>query len=941
VRTQGWYDSPRKRGTVHYFASQKWDSPRFARIASAHNNSQLFLAITSVGQPATDEAGRLLHAGERLRVGASINTGAGGRITFVTPKGSELHLDANSKVTFTSNTVAMLSRGRLYCTNRDKEIARIDTPAGHVRLLGTVVDAAVVGKDQVAVTVVEGKVQLSNGHGSALVGAGNRSILLADSAPGTGTPVDTLKETAWYHGRNDVQSDFGDIAYAFPRADGLLTEIWNVKADGTNAHRVGSFMGWSYDLGPWLPGERWLSMEWGSILWTTPDVKARSANAGAGHPIVDDRTVLLDAATGESVPVELPKGYQALYTSFAPDPTRLAFCGSYRADTNSGDHVAGGVYVYDRSSGKITQVYNGWIKTPVAWSPDGRHMAMSSGEGYTNDHKLLIIDTQTGEKQELGVTGAGPSYSPDGARIAYSGDFKHGGGWYNGIPMSGSIFTLDLAPGSKPVRVSPSEEDAVKPRWSPDGSRVVYVANTSRVCAAHADGTEHRVVYDSNGGTITKTSWSPDGNALFVVAEDSKRVTRTMLVGGDGSGVMKILGEPGKDTKLPADALRQTEKAVSAIKEAVFRFAMGKVDSLEADLNARRKNFAAAADSFSHLPWKFPLSGIGTDDALRYADVAAKEAAKPDAVVLHESCRERMQYMGFALTMATESHHRFPPDLKTALEWAGGSGWQIDWLSSTDRAHVMMLGTCPGAPGHSAEPFAYTMPADGQEPKIGDVVISCPLYPDISFKWSESDSRRLNRPVAYLDPGQCRVVEPGLPYYFENVGDAPLKVIHHSLSDTYEAQGKVKVLPLGKVYSNERFTVGPLDEIGAARAIDALATPDWGSLPKDEKAYAQARENLTFCRCVARYQAGLPVTECKTIDGEPARLMYSGTPGGSCGAYRSNLRFELLGSDMKELYQLMPSGRFRVHGTVRVIQTNQICKNGWIDKNGKVTSTEK
>jgi len=215
------------------------------------------------------------------------------------------------------------------------------------------------------------------------------------------------------------------------------------------------------------------------------------------------------------------------------------------------------------------------------------------------------------------------------------------------------------------------------------------------------------------------------------------------------------------------------------------------------------------------------------------------------------------------------------------------------------------------------------------------------VCPDISIRRSERESRRLNPPVACLDPGQCRVVEPGLPYYFENVGDARLTIMHHSAKDTYEAHGKVKVLPLGKVYSNETFKVGPLDEIGAARTIDAVATPEWGSLPKDQKTYAQAREDITFCRCVARYKAGLPVTGCKTIDGEPARLMYSGEPDGSCGAYRSDLRFQLLGSDMKKLYQLMPSGRFRVHGTVRVIQTSQVCKNGWIDKNGKVTSTEK
>lgn len=77
------------------------------------------------------------------------------------------------------------------------------------------------------------------------------------------------------------------------------------------------------------------------------------------------------------------------------------------------------------------------------------------------------------------------------------------------------------------------------------------------------------------------------------------------------------------------------------------------------------------------------------------------------------------------------------------------------------------------------------------------------------------------------------------------------------------------------------------------------------------------------------------------IGGESAQLLFSGSPGGSCGATDSELRFELIGIGRIQLYQLPQSGRFRVYGTVRVVQTGQMCTNGWIDKDGKVISTEK
>lgn len=916
--------------------------------ATPKQDNTPLVAIVSIQQPVKDERGKVLNAGDRIPAGVSIRTGSGGRVTLVTRKGSELHLDSNSELVLSSSSIATISRGRLYCSNRDKEIARIDTPAGQVKLLGTVVDTAIVRKDTAAVTVVEGKVRITNAHGSALVDAGKRSVLVAYRPPQTGIPVNTYKETAWYHGKGEYQSDFGDIAYTVSRENSLITELWTMKADGGGKHRVRSFIGgYTVDPGSWLPGARWLNVELGTILWTTPDLNTRTAHAGAGHPILGNNIVLLDAVTGQTAPNDLPEGYSSFYRSIAPDPTRMAFTGYYVPDPDDRSKSEGGVWIHNSQSGEIKHVLSGDIKTAPAWAPDGRHIAISSGQGYTNDHNLLIIDTDTGQARELGINGAGASFSPNGSKIAYTGEFQKGGSWYAGVPTSGGIFVLDLAPGCKPVRVSPEGQWATRPRWSPDGTHILYITSADQVCVVGADGAGFKQVYGSEHTRIDRASWESLGDLLFVSVRDSKtREDLTLMVAADGSGVKRTLNQSGSDSRLSKEAERQTNGAVAAIKEAIFQFAMGKVHSFESDIAARRKSYTTCADIFSRLVWDYPLSGLGTDDTLRYADVAAKEAASPAANVLHDSCKERMQYLGIALANTMSKYHLMAPDLPTLLKWSHSAGWMTNWLRNTDEEHVKMLGGCPGSTQHSPASFVYTPPEDGAEPNVGDILIKCPLHSDIFFKWDDYSAQRLSRPLMKDGKRGDRCEIRNTPYRFENVGDTPLTIIYHALTDKYEIQGQARLLPTSRVYTNEELSL-PTDEGAIGRDIDAAVKLDWGSLPVDEA--KRAENDLIFCRCVAQFESGHPVTDSdlpqgnlhKTFDGEPARLLFSGPAGGSCGAFGSDLRFELIGPGDIQLYQLKPSGRFRVFGTVRVLQTKQVCKNGWIDKDGKVISTEK
>ncbi|MFT3976099.1 MAG: S9 family peptidase [Sphingomonas bacterium] len=115
---------------------------------------------------------------------------------------------------------------------------------------------------------------------------------------------------------------------------------------------------------------------------------------------------------------------------------------------------------------------------------------------------------------------ADPQISPDGRTIVYvrrSGDVMTD-------RMKSSLWLIDVASG----RQTPFAASGSGPRWSPDGTRIAYVA------ADGASGTQLFVRYLSGGAASAVTSmpdspnglsWSPDGRRLAYVANVTGEAT--------------------------------------------------------------------------------------------------------------------------------------------------------------------------------------------------------------------------------------------------------------------------------------------------------------------------------------------------------------------------------------------------------------------------------
>jgi hypothetical protein len=165
------------------------------------------------------------------------------------------------------------------------------------------------------------------------------------------------------------------------------------------------------------------------------------------------------------------------------------------------------VYTYSIVTGATTPLISfdgnsGWDAAGgVAWSPDGRRIALMHYHGidYDNEVDDLYVMNTDGSNATLRATGFwAPSWSPDGTRLLVSG--------------VGGVYVLGADPdGAAPVLLA---ENAYESAWSPDGTKIAFVmweGTTSSLKVMNLDGT---AVTTLRHGQVGFPSWSPDGQRL-------------------------------------------------------------------------------------------------------------------------------------------------------------------------------------------------------------------------------------------------------------------------------------------------------------------------------------------------------------------------------------------------------------------------------------------
>ncbi|HET7552894.1 MAG TPA: hypothetical protein VFK04_16490 [Gemmatimonadaceae bacterium] len=254
-------------------------------------------------------------------------------------------------------------------------------------------------------------------------------------------------------------------------------------------------------------------------------------------------------ADGKASAVQLGKGQLiAIFDSLA-DTTTVSVVPEMTFGA-----LRGGIVVMANADGSgYTELATAWSPFTTDWDPTGKLLAYDERGGSTGTIKTVDLNGTVKTIGAVGAYGLYPEFSPDGAWVYYArGDFDFS--TYR-ARADGSADEA-LAVTSQPNAVSPSlspdgkrlvfstgdwgqlaivdiatgewsyvnEAMGTSPAWSPDGSRIAYVATGNDGARLHTvapDGSDNHRVGDENSSYDVGIDWSPDGR--WIIARNNSK----------------------------------------------------------------------------------------------------------------------------------------------------------------------------------------------------------------------------------------------------------------------------------------------------------------------------------------------------------------------------------------------------------------------------------
>lgn len=236
----------------------------------------------------------------------------------------------------------------------------------------------------------------------------------------------------------------------------------------------------------------------------------------------------------------------------SPDSRRIAFQ-SNRDGNNE-------IYVLDLESGTQTNLTkdeaNDYSPT---WSPDGKFIAFVSDRDailldesrglWTNNIYIMEADGSNVRRltnDNLTNGYGGLAWSPDGKSLVLclSSLTPYGGYFSLGIHLM-NLSDLEL------TRLTfDSSTDQCDPKWSPDGSQILYVVSDSgfsNIYRMNSDGSSPVNLSPDSSAYDTNPSWSPDGRQI-VFASRRDGAYHIYVMNTDGSEPIRLTNGPGEET---------------------------------------------------------------------------------------------------------------------------------------------------------------------------------------------------------------------------------------------------------------------------------------------------------------------------------------------------------------------------------------------------------
>jgi Tol biopolymer transport system component len=208
-----------------------------------------------------------------------------------------------------------------------------------------------------------------------------------------------------------------------------------------------------------------------------------------------------------------PTGWPDLYQAFSPDNKSLAFVRSVNASVQE-------LYVVSLAGGKPARLpTQGQRIYGVAWTPDGRDLVYSSGEGDWANADLFRVSV-SGKSPPRPITGGERAWLPAiplrGGRLGFTRQLSETNIWR---VRTGT----DVHQPASAVRVIASTQADSAPAFSPDGRRIAFNSDRSgggQLWVCDRDGADAtQMTFFPEGSRAGQGAWSPDGSQIAFTAQ--------------------------------------------------------------------------------------------------------------------------------------------------------------------------------------------------------------------------------------------------------------------------------------------------------------------------------------------------------------------------------------------------------------------------------------